>query len=93
MNTNEFIGAVITALSTIVGLFLLIGKPINSLTSAITELQVTLKNTNKEVRELEKDLIEMERSNKESHKRLWDKNEEQEKRLSEHENRISKLEK
>lgn len=70
----------------LVGFVASIYKPIVTLNNNITELTVTMKN-------LGEDLRKLEASNHDGHKRLWDKSAEQDETLSNHETRITLLEK
>ena len=58
----------------------------NKLDSSITALNGSISVLNKAVDEIAK-------SNSDAHKRLWDHNEKQDERISDHEARIGKLEK
>ena len=78
--------AVVVAASAIIGLFISVGKPIITLNNTLTKLQMTLD-------ELERKFNESQVTNTESHKRILDKNDEQDKELANHEARISNLEK
>lgn len=67
------------------GLLATIIKPITGLTRSITELTVVVK-------ELRRDLDEQQAHASETHRRIWAKNDEQDKRLDEHDKRITRLE-
>lgn len=75
----------VTVIIALVGLGAAIVKPIVSLTRSITSLTVV-------VERLEKELATQEQHSRESHKRLWDHNEEQDTRIDDHELRIGALE-
>lgn len=76
---------VITALITLIGGAAVIVRPILNLTKAITELTSTCK-------QLDRQFSDFEDHNRESHRRLWDHNDKQDKILQRHENRILILE-
>lgn len=76
---------VITMLITLGGGVALIVRPICNLTKAITELTSTCKN-------LDQQFSNFEGHNRESHKRIWEHNDEQDKAINDHERRISKIE-
>ena len=76
----------ITVIISLVGLGAAVIKPIVSLTQSITKLTVV-------VERLERELDEQNEHSRESHKRLWDHNEEQDNRLDDHERRIHDMEK
>ena len=76
----------ITVIISLVGLGAAVIKPIVSLTQSITKLTVV-------VERLERELDEQSEHSRESHKRLWDHNEEQDNRLDDHERRIHDMEK
>lgn len=59
--------------------------PALKLNSSITKLTVT-------VEQLVKDMSDQRQSSSKAHERLWDKNEEQDKILNDHETRITTLE-
>ena len=75
----------ITVIIALVGLGAAVIKPIVSLTQSITKLTVV-------VERLERELDEQSEHSRESHKRLWDHNEEQDNRLDDHERRIHDIE-
>ena len=69
----------------LLGLLTAVVTPVARLNSSITKLNTTMEHITKEVDGLKTD-------NHDSHKRLWDKNEEQDKALNDHETRITTLE-
>lgn len=75
----------ITVIISLVGLGAAVIKPIVSLTQSITKLTVV-------VERLERELDDQSEHSRESHKRLWDHNEEQDNRLDDHERRIHDME-
>ena len=76
---------VVPALVALAGLGAAIIKPIVSLTRSITTLTVV-------VERIERELAGQERHSRESHRRIWAKNDEQDGRLDDHEKRIDRLE-
>lgn len=80
---NEW--GVIVMLITLGGGIAALIRPIVTLTKAITELTVTCKN-------LDGQFESMQSKNTESHRRLWDHNDEQDKKISDHEMRIQNIE-
>ena len=76
----------IQALTVIVGLFIAVGAPIIKLNGTIVKL-----NANVEI--LDKRFGKFEDENKDSHKRLWSKNMEQDAVLNNHEGRLRELKK
>lgn len=76
---------VVTTLVVLIGLFLTVGTPMLQVSTKLT------KNT-QAMEMLTEKLTKLESRNTEAHKRLWDKNEEQDKRLDNHELRIHDLE-
>lgn len=62
-----------------------IGAPILKLNTAITRLIVKLDN-------LGVDMEELEQHNHESHRRIWEKNDEQDEKLADHETRLKVIE-
>jgi len=81
MNEWGVVGVIVT----LVGLIAALIKPIISLTRSITELTVV-------VRDLKSDMDEHRAHSHDSHKRMWDHNDKQDKQLNDHEVRISNLE-
>ena len=75
----------VTVIIALVGLGAAVIKPIVSLTQSITKLTMV-------VERLERELDEQSEHSRESHKRLWDHNEEQDNRLDDHERRIHDME-
>ena len=75
----------VTVIIALVGLGAAVIKPIVSLTQSITKLTVV-------VERLERELDEQSEHSRESHKRLWDHNEEQDNRLDDHARRIHDME-
>lgn len=69
----------------LVGFLAVILPPIIKLNSSITRLTVTMD-------QVVKDMAEQRESSHGTHKRLWEKNEEQDARLGDHEVRITTLE-
>lgn len=76
----------VTVIIALVGLGAAVIKPIVSLTQSITKLTVV-------VERLERELDDQSEHSRESHRRLWDHNEEQDNRLDDHERRIHDMEK
>ena len=76
---------VVTVIIALVGLVTAIAAPLIRLNNSITKLTVMLDQA------LER-LTKQEENSHISHKRIWDKNEEQDKRLNDHEKRISFIE-
>ena len=76
---------VVGVIVTLVGLIAALIKPIIGLTRSITELTVV-------VRDLKSDMDEHREHSHESHRRLWEHNSIQDKELSDHDHRISRLE-
>lgn len=76
---------VVTVIVALVGLVTAIVAPLIRLNTSITKLTVTLDQA------LER-LAKQEENSHASHKRIWDKNKEQDKRLNDHEKRISFIE-
>lgn len=76
---------VVGVIIALVGLIASIIKPIISLTKSITELTVV-------VRELKSDMATQKSSSHETHRRIWEHEGEQDKKISDHETRIGRLE-
>ena len=83
---------VVTALVVIIGLFLTVGKPIISLNSNIVKLNMSIDALREKTRENAEEIKEQKEHAHEAHQRLWSHNEEQDKKLANHESRIPSLE-
>lgn len=88
---NEW--GVVTVLAALVGLFFTVGKPIINLNKTMTTLNVNVEHNSHELAELKDDFKSQRESAHESHQRLWDHNDKQDKQLQDHEKRLVKLEK
>lgn len=88
MNEWTVVGVIIA----LVGLFFTVGAPILKLNKNIVELTVTMKAQGEDIKRNAEDLKEQKEHAHESHQRLWEHNEAQDKTLSNHENRIQRLE-
>ena len=86
MSEAEMIGSVVLALVVLIGLFFTIYTPMKQSVKATTELTCTMKN-------LSDKLMALETNNTDSHRRLWDKEDEQDDKLTDHETRIAIIEK
>lgn len=82
---------VVGALVTLGGLFGTVGAPLIKNTKAMTELTVHIQNLTSKQDEITKELKEFRRENSDAHRRLWDKNNEQDGRLVEVEKDLSVL--
>lgn len=80
------IGNLVVALGTLIGLFFVVGKPINELTNTLTRFEVELKS-------LFKDLDEHKDKNSESNARIYNRLDEHDDKFENHEIRLTKLEK
>ena len=76
---------VVEVIAELLALAALVAKVVVPLTRTLTELSITLK-------QLQNRFDEEKEHDRESHKRLWDKAEEQDKLLGDHEKRIGRLE-
>lgn len=85
MSEVEIIGWVVKALVVIIGLYKAIGEPMIDNQKAMVKLTLTMEN-------FDKALAKMDENNTESHRRLWDKNKDQDKVIDNHEHRITILE-
>lgn len=85
MNTNEMIGLIIAALSTILGVGVIIVKPILQVVKTMTAL-------NESIKALTEKFKAFEVNNHDDHKRIWKHNEKQDEVIQEHGERILLLE-
>ena len=85
MNTNEMIGLITVSMGTILGVGVVVVKPILQVVKSITELNESIKN-------LVEKFNSFEVNNNDAHKRIWDHNDEQDDILQDHEKRISIME-
>ena len=85
MNTNEMIGVIIVSLGSILGLGVMIVKPILEIVKSMTELNESIKNLTEKFKVFDI-------ANSDSHKRIWLHNEGQDEILQDHEIRIKLIE-
>lgn len=83
---------VVTVIVALVGLFLSVGKPIITLNSSITKLNMSIENLKAAQIHQEDELKQHKLHAHESHKRIWEHNDKQDKKIEEHERRINQLE-
>lgn len=83
---------VVLVITSLVGLFLTVGVPIIGLNKTITTLNVRLDHMEKESNEQKTEIAEQRAAAKDSHRRIWAHNDEQDDRLDDHEKRITILE-
>ena len=76
----------------LVGFALLVGKPLLTLNNTITKLNVELSHINGRMDKQQKDLENQKEHASESHRRLWEHENEQDTLLANHEIRIVRLE-
>lgn len=88
---NEW--SVVTVLIALVGLFFTVGAPIISLNKNIATLNAEMKRSNARLDKNEKAIEKQQTSAHESHQKLWEKNNEQDRLIANHETRIQILEK
>lgn len=82
----------VTVIIAIVGLIATVTTPLIKLNSNITRLTVILDNIKAELEEQKKALSAQQADSRESHRRLWAHNDEQDNTLNDHETRIRVLE-
>lgn len=87
---NEW--TVVSVIIALVGLFFTVGKPIVTLNNTITLLRADIQQCSKEIEEQKKELQEQRKDAKDSHRRIWEHNDEQDGVLQDHETRIRLLE-
>ena len=87
---NEW--SIVTVLIALAGLFATVGAPIISLNKNIATLNAEMKRSNARHDKNEKAIEKQQEAAHESHQKLWQKNEEQDGKIQNHETRISILE-
>lgn len=92
MKEWDVVLVIVVLINMILSIYNPISKSQKENTKAMTELTVTMKNLSEKMLNYEKDMDALDVKNHESHRRIWNHNEEQDKQLNEHENRIVKLE-
>ena len=85
MGTNEMIGIILGAIGSILSVGVVVVKPILKVVEAMTEL-------NGSVKALTEKFNKFEINNHDDHKRIWSHNEEQDKKIQDHETRIMLIE-
>lgn len=83
---------VVTVLIAIVGLFATVGKPVVDLNKNLAALNAALDRLEEKMETQEKELEAQKKSAHDSHVKLWNHNDQQDKQLSDHERRIGILE-
>lgn len=84
--------SVILLLITLGGALLAAARPLVSLTKSITAMDENIKALGRTLSRLEESLGSMREANRRSHQKLWEKNEQQDRVLQNHEIRIRDLE-
>lgn len=84
-NEAEIIGLIIISMGTILGVGVIVVKPILEVVKSITELNESIKNLTGKVNIFEA-------ANDKAHKRMWEHNEEQDEKIQDHEKRLSIIE-
>ena len=82
----------VTVLAAIAGLGVTVGGPVVRLNSSITRLTALLQARERRLDALEAALAAQQSKAAESHRRLWTREEEQDRRLADHEARLQLLE-
>lgn len=82
----------VTVIIALVGLVVTVTTPLLKLNGNITRLNVILDNIKSDLEEQKKALSAQKADSRESHRRLWAHNDEQDKTLNDHETRIRVLE-
>jgi len=83
---------VVTVIVALVGLFITVGKPIVNLNQNLVTLNLRLEHMEKNQKDQDAALAKQAEAAHQSHEKLWDHNDEQDKRLDDHEHRLSTLE-
>ena len=86
MGNNEFIGMLIVALGSVLSVAAILVRPLINNVKAMTEL-------NAAINKLSEQFSKFEVNNHDDHKRIWNKNDEQDMTLNNHETRLTLLEK
>lgn len=81
MDTNEMIGLIVVALGSILGVGVIVVKPILKVVEVMTELTASVKALTEKFNKFEV-------NNHDDHKRIWCHNDEQDEKLQDHEKRI-----
>ncbi len=84
---------VVTVIIALFGLFFTVGKPIINLNNNIVKLNMSIESLREKTKANANELEKQKLHAHESHQRLWEHNEEQDKKLADHEKRINSLEK
>ena len=85
MGANEMIGLVVVALGSILGVGVIVVKPILKVVEVMTELTASVKALTEKFNKFEV-------NNHDDHKRIWNHNDEQDERIQDHETRIRLIE-
>lgn len=97
MSETEFIGMLVLALASLLGLFKLVMQPLikamTDLTKNITTLNLSVENLQGEFEGMKKQLNENAEHSRDSRRKLWEHNEVQDRKIEDHEKRIYLIEK
>ena len=88
---NEW--GVVLVIIALVGLATTVGGPVIKLNTSITKLIAGLEGLKEDLGKLGNDVSELDVKNHESHRRIWNHNDEQDQQINDHEIRIQVLEK
>lgn len=96
MDTAHFLGMLVVALGSLFGFFWALARPLISgvteLTKSITSLNESVKGLKDDMQQIKDDLKEETEHASLSRKRLWDHNDEQDRKIENHEKRIYHME-
>lgn len=84
---------VVTVIIALVGLFMTVGKPIIKLNSNLSTLNANIGYIKKELEEQKMAIKDQRNHAHDSHQKLWEYNDKQDKKINDHETRIKILEK
>lgn len=92
MSETQFLGYLVIALGTLIGLFVVVGKPIMRAVEIMTKLNLNIEALKGDVTGVKNDVKDQVEHAREGRRKLWEAHNELKDQVGEHENRISKLE-
>lgn len=92
MSEAQFIGYLVIALASLVGLFMVVGKPIMNAVKIMTELNASIETLKNDMASVNENMNKQVEHAKEGRKKLWEAHDALEGKIIDHDKRISNLE-
>lgn len=92
MSEAQFLGYLVISLTSLIGLFVVVGKPIMNSVKIMTELNSSISEIKADVIKLSSNLEKQTEHAREGRKKLWNAHDDLENKVGDHEKRINTLE-